>query len=80
MFRFVIRDVLWLTVVVALAIGRWLSSAAWKSREAEWRERAKQSDQELAFSKTVQQAYWDKYEQAVRELVSADAASTDNRS
>ena len=34
MFRFTIRDVLWLTVVVALAVGWWLDSRRSKERDA----------------------------------------------
>jgi hypothetical protein len=36
MFRFTIRDVLWLTVVVALAVGCWLAHA----RASLWKDRA----------------------------------------
>jgi hypothetical protein len=37
MFRFSIRDVLWLTVVVALAVGWWLNSRPAKvTTELEW--------------------------------------------
>jgi len=34
MFRFTIRDVLWLTVVVALALGWWVEHAAMKAERA----------------------------------------------
>jgi len=40
MFRFTIRDVLWLTVVVALAAGWWVDRSrvhATLARELEWR-------------------------------------------
>ena len=43
MFRFTIRDVLWLTVVVALAVGWWYehNRAAIQQRSAQkWRENA----------------------------------------
>jgi hypothetical protein len=33
MFRFTIRDVLWLTVVVALGIGWWLSYRHWSESD-----------------------------------------------
>jgi len=40
MFRFTIRDVLWLTVVVALGVGWWLDHASSRSqaveRDNEW--------------------------------------------
>jgi hypothetical protein len=36
MFRFTIRDVLWLTVVVALAAGWWLDHRRADRRERNW--------------------------------------------
>ncbi len=36
MFRFTIRDVLWLTVVVALAVGWWVEHRRTAAREAAW--------------------------------------------
>ena len=36
MFRFTIRDVLWLTVVVALAVGWWLDHRAIQSVRGWW--------------------------------------------
>jgi len=39
MFRFTIRDVLWLTVVVALGIGWWLDRTYWKREADTWHSR-----------------------------------------
>jgi hypothetical protein len=36
MFRFTIRDVLWLTVVAALAVGWWVEHRRAAAREAAW--------------------------------------------
>jgi hypothetical protein len=35
-FRFTIRDVLWLTVVVALAVGWWVEHRQSAARDSEW--------------------------------------------
>jgi hypothetical protein len=39
-FRFTIRDLLWLTVVVALAVGWWLNRNQLIIERAHWQERA----------------------------------------
>ena len=41
MFRFTIRDVLWLTAVVGLGVGWWLSYRQWQS---DWEEMDMQCD------------------------------------
>lgn len=38
MFRFTIRDVLWLTVVVGLMVGWWLDHRRAAARDSAWRE------------------------------------------
>jgi hypothetical protein len=73
MFRFTIRDVLWVMVVVGLGMGWSLSYVNWTSRQAEWDERVRQTNQAIAWEKTVSQVYWDKYVEAVRERVNAEA-------
>jgi hypothetical protein len=39
MFRFTIRDVLWLTVVVAVSVGWWVNRRSWSAQLWEERQR-----------------------------------------
>jgi len=50
MFRFTIRDVLWLTLVIGLAIGWWLSARHWNSRNHLLTEKNEQLQQEVSLA------------------------------